>query len=164
MCRLNVSILIISMGINLEGFLTAFDIENSVGFMIAKVHQRLYARLRDVLDPFGITPPQFVLLAFLWKRDGLSQTELSEKTDVDRTTIGGLLDRLEKAGLVKRSPNPLDRRAYLIHLTEAGRALEPELKALAVKVREDFCAALQPGDYAQLMTLLQKLKGGDGNA
>ncbi len=136
-----------------------FDIEKSVGFLLAKAHQCLFARFRDLLAPHGITPPQFALLAFLWKRDGLSQTELTEKTDVDRTTLSGLIDRLEKQGLVARTPHPNDRRAYLVTLTPAGRQLEGELTPLALRVRQQICTGLSPDEYEQLCQLLNRMRG-----
>ncbi len=136
-----------------------FKIEKSVGFLLSKVHQRLYAHFRQELAGFAITPPQFALLAFLWEKDGLSQTELAERTEVDRTTIGGLIDRLEKVGLVKRLVNPQDRRAHLVHLTPQGRRLEKELTPIARRVRERFTAGLGPGEYERLCELLEKLRG-----
>jgi DNA-binding MarR family transcriptional regulator len=136
-----------------------FDIEKSAGFLLAKAHQRLYAYFREEFCDYPITPPQFALLAFLWRRDGLSQRELSERTEVDRTTIGGLVDRLEKAGLVSRRPNPADRRAYLVYLTEAGKGLEKELTPLALRIRERVTGGLAPGEYEKLCELLEKLRG-----
>ncbi|WP_303722553.1 MarR family winged helix-turn-helix transcriptional regulator [Malonomonas rubra] len=136
-----------------------FDIETSVGFLLAKAHQRLFARFRDILMPHGVTPPQFALLAFLWKRDGLSQTELTEKTEVDRTTLSGLIDRLEKQGLVARIPHPGDRRAYLVTLTAAGRKLEAELTPLAMSLRQQISADLTADEYEQLCQLLKRMRG-----
>jgi len=140
--------------------LEQFNIETSVGFLLAKAHQRLYARFRDLLAPHGITPPQFALLAFLWQEDGRSQTALSEKTDIDRTTLSGLLDRLQKQGLVRRLPDPADRRAWKVCLTPAGRALEGELAALANQLRRQVAANLAAGEYQELCRLLTKLRGG----
>ena len=139
--------------------MAAFDIENSVGFLIAKAHQRLYAHFREELEPYAITPPQFALLAFLWKQDGLSQRELSEKSGIDRTTVGGLVDRLAKAGLVRRGVNPEDRRACLVQLSAAGRALREELTPVNLRVRQRFTADLDPGEYELLCALLKKLRG-----
>lgn len=136
-----------------------FDIETSVGFLLAKAHQRLFACFRDLLAPHGVTPQQFVLLAFLWKRDGLSQTELTEKTDVDRTTLSGLIDRLEKQGLVIRANHPGDRRAYLVKLTPAGRSLESELTSIAMALRQQISTGLTADEYAQLCQLLTRLRG-----
>lgn len=136
-----------------------FNIESSVGFLLAKAHQSLYARFRDLLAPHGITPPQFALLAFLWQEDGRSQRVLSEKTEIDRTTLSGLLDRLQKQGLVRRLPDPADRRAWQVCLTPAGRVLEGELAPLANRLRRQVSANLGPGEYEELCRLLTKLRG-----
>ena len=136
-----------------------YDIEASVGFLLAKVYQRGYALFKSELDPYGITPQQFSLLAFLWLEDGLSQSELSGKTQIDRSTMGGLIDRLEKIGLVIRQPHPEDRRAYRIILTERGKELQPELCHLASKIRDQFTSPLSPDECANLRGLLEKLRG-----
>jgi DNA-binding MarR family transcriptional regulator len=135
-----------------------FDIEKSVGFMLAKAHQCLFSHLGEVFKPYGITAKQFALLAFLWKQDGLSQTELSERADIDRTTLSGMVDRLAHAGLVERVPCPEDRRAYLVRLTVKGAGLEPELSALAFQVRKDLFGRFAEGEYEQLCMLLGKLR------
>jgi MarR family transcriptional regulator, lower aerobic nicotinate degradation pathway regulator len=139
--------------------LDQFDIEKSVGFLIAKVYQRLFSCFRTRLEPYGITPPQFALLAFLWKQDGLSQAELSEKTEVDRTTLSGLIDRLQKLDLVERRRHPADRRVWLVHLTPAGRQLEEKLVPITLQVREQFTVNLEGGEYHKLCELLKKLRG-----
>lgn len=136
----------------------SFEIEKSVGFLMAKAYQRVFGHFRELLAPFKITPPQFALLAFLWKEDGLSQTELAAKTEIDRTTIGGLIDRLEKLELVRRERHPTDRRVYRIFLTTYGRSLEAELRALALNVRERFTGHLTVHEYEQLCSLLEKLR------
>jgi len=135
-----------------------FDIEKSVGFLLAKAHQKLYGRFRDLLAPHGLTPQQFALLAFLWREDELSQKELSEKTDIDRTTLSGLVDRLQKLGLVERRPHPEDRRAWLVALTKAGRAQEAELSALSLRLRQQLHERLGSEEYAQLCQLLVRLR------
>ncbi len=135
-----------------------FDIENSLGFLLAKTHQRGYALFKAPLEKFSLTPKQFSLLAFLWKQDGLSQVELSDKCQIDRTTIGGLIDRLQKQGYVRREPKPEDRRAFQIHLTDKGISLEEELLSIARKVTDTFTEGLSPEETEILRRLLKKLR------
>ena len=135
-----------------------FNIEESVGFLIAKAYQRLFSCFRSGLEPYGITPQQFALMAFLWRQDGLSQADLSEKTEVDRTTLSGLIDRLQKLQLVERCRHPADRRIWLVRLTPAGRALEEKLVPVALQVRERLTANLEDSDYRTLCELLKKLR------
>ena len=74
--------------------------------------------------PHGVTGAQYnVLNALAENPGGLSQRELSDWLVVDRSNVTGLLDRMEKAGWVRRTDHPEDRRVYRVVLTPAGRAL-----------------------------------------
>jgi len=134
------------------------DIEKSVGFLLAKAYQRACAIFKEEFDNYDLTPQQFGLLAFLWDEDGLSQTELAAKSQIDRTTMGGLVDRLEKEELVKRIPHPDDRRAYQVFLTARGKALEDELCPLAVRAQARVNAPLTAEEQATLVRLLEKIR------
>ncbi len=68
------------------------EIEKSVGFLLAKAYQRACAIFKEQFDAYDLTPQQFGLLGFLWQRDGQSQAELSHRSQIDRTTMGGLVD------------------------------------------------------------------------
>jgi MarR family transcriptional regulator, lower aerobic nicotinate degradation pathway regulator len=135
-----------------------YDIEQNIGFLLAKAYRRGFAMFRDRLAGYGITPPQFSLLAFLWKQDGLSQTELSEKSQIDRATMVGLVDRMEKLGLVKRERHASDRRAWRICLTEKGRALEDELSSIAAEVTGQLTSKLGEREVRELEKILQKIR------
>lgn len=134
------------------------DIEKSIGFLLAKAYQRACAIFKEEFSDYDLTPQQFGLLAFLWQKDGLSQTVLSERSQIDRTTMGGLIDRLEKEGLVERRPHPEDRRAYSICLTQTGKSLEAELSPLAEKAAERIFGKLSDADRDTLQKLLEKLR------
>lgn len=136
-----------------------YEIEKSIGFLLAKAYQRAGALFKEELDHFGLTPRQFSLLAFLWQQDELSQVELSERSQIDRTTICGLIDRLEKQELVERRPNPHDRRSYLISLTPRGRELEEPLCAAADRTLARFTAGLSDQDQSDLVRHLEVLRG-----
>jgi DNA-binding MarR family transcriptional regulator len=141
----------------LTGESSMFDIEQSVGFALAKAHQRFSAVLKEELKDHCITPRQFILLAMLWKTDGLTQIELSKKSDIDRTTLVGIIDRLEKAELLERKPSPEDRRAHLIRLTDKGRCLEQRLAGTVSRIRDRIEKRIVPEEYRQLNQLLNKL-------
>lgn len=134
------------------------DIESSIGFLLAKAYQRACVLFKEEFEGYDLTPRQYGLLGFLWQQDGLSQAELSAKSQIDRTTMGGVIDRLEKEGLVMRCSRPEDRRAYRICLTEKGRALEPVLTPLAAKAQENFVAKLSAEEQETLKQLLDKIR------
>jgi DNA-binding MarR family transcriptional regulator len=135
-----------------------FDVERSVGFLLAKAYQHVVSLYKEEFAVYKITPPQFILLAYLWKMDTVSQTELSEMTQIDRTTIVGIVDRLVEKGLVERQQHPEDRRAYRIILTARGRELETELRMAANRVRDKMTTRILPGEYKTLGRLLKRLR------
>ncbi|MGC4071882.1 MAG: MarR family transcriptional regulator [Nibricoccus sp.] len=96
--------------------------------------------------PYGITGAQYNVLNVLAGRpEGMSQRELSGVLVVDRSNVTGLLDRMEKAGWVKRTDDPADRRVYQVLLTPAGRKLwgkvHPRYLARVSEVTSGFSAA-----------------------
>lgn len=93
--------------------------------------------------PHRLTAAQFNAINILGRSEGgLSQRELSDRLVVDRSNVTGLLDRLEKAGWVKRTDDPKDRRIYRIALTPAGRRLwrtvSPRYDAVVAQVVADL--------------------------
>ena len=90
----------------------------------------------------------------------LTPSEISERTLVSSATMTSTLDRLERQGLVRRVPNPEDRRSVLVEVTEAGRALcdgfLPGINALQIAVMSE----LDPAERHQLLELLGKVLAG----
>ena len=134
------------------------EVASSVGFLLAKAYQRACAIYKEQFDRYDLTPQQFGLLRFLWEEDGITQVELSNRSQIDRTTIGGLIDRLEQSGLLKRLPHPDDRRAYRIALTREGKKLEAELSPLAEELHRKILAPLTAEEVETLTTILRKLR------
>lgn len=139
-----------------------YNVEQSIGFLLSKAYQRAWAIMREELESYDLTPPQFGLLAFLWQQDGMTQVELSEKGQIDRTTVGGLIDRLEKTGLVERRQHPQDRRAYKIHLTQRGKELENPLSACAERSLSKITKNLNEREVNELRRMLEILRGEGG--
>jgi len=135
------------------------NIEKSLGFLLAKAYQRAFAIFKNELEPYELTLPQFGILRFLWQKDGITQVELSEKCQVDRTTLGGLIDRLERNGLVERHPHPTDRRAYQIRLSKKGKDLEIPIMECSERAISKLTIGLKDTDILELTRLLETLRG-----
>jgi DNA-binding MarR family transcriptional regulator len=135
----------------------AFRIEESLGHLIAKTHQLFSGFFKEKLEGYGLTPPQFGTLAFLWQQDGISQIRLALLMRKDRTTMSGIIDRLEKEGLVVRRSDPEDRRAHLVYVTPKGAGLRAELEKIAVQSNFELTATLSEKERKQLIFLLKKI-------
>jgi DNA-binding MarR family transcriptional regulator len=119
---------------------------------------------RPLLEPLGLTYPQYLVMLVLWESAPLSVGELGTRLLLDSGTLTPLLKRLESAGLVQRQRDPEDERRVVIDLRAAGR----QLKAKARAVPESLACRLlvSPIDALRLRqdlkALLAALEGGDG--
>ncbi|MFA6959788.1 MAG: MarR family transcriptional regulator [Opitutaceae bacterium] len=111
--------------------------------------------------PYGLTAAQYNVLSVLVPAvEGISQRELGDVLVVDRSNVTGLVDRMEKAGWVRRTDDPADRRVYRIKLTPAGRRLwekvSPGYESVVLQVVKGLTAAQAE---AALQTLKQLQAG-----
>ena len=101
-----------------------------ISLLLAMAARRSMHRLSMKLAAYQVTPAQLGVLALLWEEDGLPLTELAQRTHVEGATMTGIIDRLERLGLVERRRDSPDRRVIFTCLTAAGRRLEAALLPL----------------------------------
>ena len=111
------------------------------------------------IETMGLTPSQFDVIAELGDTDGLTCADLSDATLVTKGTLTGVLDRLEKKGIVKRETIVGDRRAIKVRLTGKGDALFRNVfPTHAEFLRPYFESALSPIEVKNLKTTLVRLR------
>jgi DNA-binding MarR family transcriptional regulator len=103
----------------------ALEIDQCNCFTVRKAARRVSRLYEDILQPTGLRITQFLILAVLAKVPGASVNELAERLDLERTAMGKTLGPLERDGLIRIEPSPVDARSRLIRLTSKGnRAFE----------------------------------------
>ncbi|HSW05842.1 MarR family winged helix-turn-helix transcriptional regulator [Aquabacterium sp.] len=107
---------------------------------------------KPLLEPLGLTYPQYLVMLVLWEGDGISVSQLGERLTLDSGTLTPLLKRLQALGLVQRLRDATDERRVLLQLTTAGR----RLKAKAVAVPQTIACATAC-DLAQVGALARQL-------
>jgi|KBSMisStaDraftv2_1062788.scaffolds.fasta_scaffold266279_2 DNA-binding MarR family transcriptional regulator len=85
---------------------------------------------KPLLEPLGLTYPQYLALLVLWEQDGIAVGSLGERLYLDSGTLTPLLKRLEAAGLVRRERSADDERRVLVHLTDDGGALRARARGI----------------------------------
>src|SRR5438876_11982645 len=108
---------------------------------------------KPLLEPLGLTYPQYLVMLVLWEADGLTVSQVGQRLQLDSGTLTPLLKRLEGQGLVQRLRDAEDERRVLLQLTAAGRALKA--KALAVP---EALACASACELAELVTMTVRLK------
>jgi MarR family transcriptional regulator for hemolysin len=127
-----------------------FKKEGSIGYLIHEVSRLLKRRFEDEARSHGITLPQWRTLAEITHNAGISQVALATAIDTDPMTLSGILDRLEKRGLVERYPDPNDSRAKLARLTRSGRHLVDIARDVGRELYENALEGLGPEQRQQM--------------
>jgi DNA-binding MarR family transcriptional regulator len=128
------------------------------GFLIHDVSRLRRVVVDRSLKPMGITRSQWWVLAFLSRRDGMTQTALAADLDLTKVAIGGLLDRLEAAGFVERRSDASDGRARRVFLTRAGSRMVGTIRVNVEAVELEILAHISDEALAQAAETLKALK------
>ncbi|MFM2055751.1 MAG: hypothetical protein RLY71_136 [Pseudomonadota bacterium] len=130
-------------------------LEAQPGHCIRRLHQIAVALFMDETAGSAVTPVQFAAMTAVHEQPGIDQRTLAASIAFDTSTIGGVIDRLEKRGLMLRRTSPSDRRVRLLELTPDGEALLQTLVPAVLKTQERLLAALPVEQRALFSTLLQ---------
>ena len=126
--------------------------------LVEQVSKKLKGFQRRTMREAGLTPAQYFILSLLWEKDRMAFKDLAAASLTSRPTITGIVDTLERKGLVTREPNPDDRRSLLVSLTEKGKTLRQESPSLEA-IFTSCCSSLAAAEIQQLIALLHKLNG-----
>jgi DNA-binding MarR family transcriptional regulator len=107
---------------------------------------------------FGLTRAQWRATKMLYHREGLRQTELAESLDMEPIAVGRVIDRLQAAGFVERRPDPRDRRAWRLYITEQARVIVGDMELIARDVRKDATLGIGYDDLRQALDVLNRIK------
>ena len=127
------------------------------GFLMAYLGSRSGRRFAAALEPFGLHPRHFGVMTVLDKRPGLTQQELADHSNVDRSSMVAVLDELERMGAVERRKDPADRRANALHITPRGRRLLTKARTAVAGAEDAFLAPLAPAEQQRLRAALRTL-------
>ncbi|WP_433794073.1 MarR family winged helix-turn-helix transcriptional regulator [Actinoplanes sp. CA-252034] len=111
-------------------------LEQQVCFALSVAARGVVAIYRPLLEPMGLTHPQYLVMLALWQHAPLSVRRLSELLQLDPGTLSPLLKRLEAIGYLRRERDPSDERSLAITLTERGRALRADAERIPPAVVE----------------------------
>ena len=135
----------------------ARDLENSIGYL-ARITFRSFSHVleKHTLE-HGVSAGQWRFLRQLWREEGLTQRELSNRVGMREPTTVVALKSLEKAGLVRRVPSTVDRRKVHVHLTDRARELESLLMPMAQQVHDLATHGLDDAEVEMLRSLLRRV-------
>ena len=121
-----------------------------------------HRQFAERLARLDLQPRHFGMLSHLAASEGQSQQALSVALGIHRSAVVALVDDLEHRGLAERRRDPVDRRAYTLYLTSAGREMLAELESMADERDVDLLSALNASERSQLLSLLQRVAESQG--
>lgn len=139
------------------------NLDRNFGFLLNDVARLLRTTFDRRVKPLGLTRSQWWVLTHLFRNDGMTQAELADMLEVERPTLGRLLDRLEANGWIRREADAQDRRAKRVYLTQA---VEPSMRAMrhiAAQVRADAMEGMSTEEQERFVDTLIAIKANLGN-
>ncbi|WP_254431315.1 MarR family winged helix-turn-helix transcriptional regulator [Agromyces sp. Marseille-P2726] len=111
-------------------------LDRQLCFALAVASRSVIAAYRPILEPMGLTHPQYLVMLALWEREPRSLSEIASALRLEPATLSPLVKRLQAAGLVTRERSDHDERQLALRLTAAGRALRREAQTVPRQVVE----------------------------
>jgi len=130
------------------------------GFLIAKIHQLSNRIFTKKLKEYGLdelNSAQGRIMFVLWREDNISIHELSKKTQLSKSTLTSMLDRLEKAGFIKRVHSSKDRREIIIELTDKNISLQDKYVDVSKEMNKLFYNKLSEVEIDEFENYLKRI-------
>ena len=135
------------------------DLDRSFGFLVHDV-ARLFGRRFDRNGKrLQLTRAQCRTLSYLARNEGINQAGLADLLEIRPMTLVRQIDRMQEAGWIERRPDPTDRRARKLFLTDKARPILGRIWDVAMETQDQILAALTPDESDQLIDLLRRVHG-----
>jgi MarR family transcriptional regulator, organic hydroperoxide resistance regulator len=131
--------------------------QDYVSIKIHKTDLNLTSYIKTKLEPYNLAPEQNLVMMLLWEEDGLTQNQVAEKLNKDKTNIARMASNLEKKGFIKRCKCPDDGRSQKLYLTPCGMKLSEKVIPLADEFNEKVCKDFSKEELLELERLLSKV-------
>lgn len=135
-----------------------FDLEAFLPYELSVVSNRVSRSFaRRYADAFGLSIPEWRVMAMVGRYAPLSSNQICERTAMDKAKVSRAVSRLIAAGYLTRDTNPADQRLIMLTFTGAGRRVYESIVPLAFEIEAELMGAFAPGEREVLRNLLHKL-------
>lgn len=134
------------------------DDENYIGYTITDVARLMRTVFERRVRAFGLTRAQWLVIARVHRRPGLSQSEVADLLEIEKAPAGRLIDRMQAKGWLERRDDSSDRRVNRLHLTAEGERLHAAIWPIAEVTVDDALSDLSAKEQRQLTGLMTRVK------
>lgn len=134
------------------------DLDRNFGFLIHDIARMMRIHFDRRGRELGLTRSQWWVLTGLYANEGVTQSELAEYMDIEKATLGRLLDRLEEKDWIERKADKSDRRIKRVYLTDTVQSLMRQLRAIGAEVRKDSLGGMDEVEHNAFVDTLLKIQ------
>jgi len=131
---------------------------DNIGFMIGDISRLIRRTFDQRAKAIGVTRPQWRVLTWLKRHEGINQSALADMLELDAMTLCRMVDRLQAADMVERRPDPADRRAWKLYLTPKGLALTEQLQPIGEELLLEALHDVPKKEQEKLHILLEQFR------
>jgi len=136
----------------------AKNISENIGFLLQDTARLARRQFNRRLQDLGLTQAQWRCLLILSRKPGLRQQQLADVLEMQPISVGRLIDRMEASGWAERRPDPTDRRAFTIYLTDQAEPILSEIKTRAMATRAELFNGLSTEEKEILFGILTRMR------
>ena len=136
------------------------ELTQCINYLLTTAQHSVFQYLNGKLSEYDVTPSQYGVLSCLWQREFATPKQISEILCLETSTISGVLDRMQKKGLIDRVINRNDRREVRGVPTEKGKALEEPISKIIDEVNEEVLKCFTDEEVALLKNQLRTIAEG----
>ena len=133
------------------------DSKIPLGLLVSMIHRTRMMYLNDKMKNLDITAGQFPFIVVLSHEEGITQDELAAHFHIDKGTVARALRKLEDKKYLFRKVDALNRRRYLIYLTEKGRKAVPKIISIDKEWEDSMCSEFSEEEYQNIFGILKVL-------
>lgn len=137
------------------------ELTQCINYLLTTAQHSVFQYLNGKLSAYDITPSQYGVLSCLWQREFATPKQISEILCLETSTISGVLDRMQKKGLIDRVINREDRREVRVIPTEKGKALEEPISKIIDEVNEEVLKCFSEEEIQSLKKHLRIIAEGN---
>lgn len=133
------------------------NLDQCINYLLTGAQHRVFQEMKKELEQYDLTPIQYGVLKCIWQLDMHAPKDIADYLGIENSTISGILDRMEKKGLLERKIDRDDRRFIYVDLTKTSKALEEGVNKTVEEVNHTVLRDFSPEEAEQLRSMLRKL-------
>lgn len=135
------------------------ELTQCINYLLTTAQHKVFQEMSSRLEQYDVTPVQYGVMYCLWLEGKTKPKEIAAELQLENSTISGVLERMEKKGLIQRHVSKEDRRFIEIILTEKGKSLEKPILTTVEEVNHDVMSIMSQKEQDALKNSLRNLAG-----